>query len=180
MIGTGKQRLIRATRKAVPSGRFLDVGCGHGEMLAIAGEFYDCVGLEPSRQAAEYARAQGFRIIESTLEEAEISAGTFDVVLLDSVIEHVKSPRAFLEKVNRVLKIGGVVAVLTPKLNGPAHFLHGAAWNGFRHGYHTFPFTGKTLGQYLRNAGFEILRRPRRDRWLDDILILWGRKVQDV
>jgi SAM-dependent methyltransferase len=180
MIGTSKQRLIWATRKAVPNGRLLDVGCGNGETLKIASEFYDCFGLEPSSQAAASARARGFPIIESTLEEAEMVAGSFDVVLLDSVIEHVNSPHAFLKKVNRILRIGGVVALLTPKLNGPAHFFHGAAWNGFRHGYHTFLFTGKTLGQCLRDTGFEVLRRPRRDRWLDDILILWGRKLHDA
>ena len=38
----------------------------------------------------------------------------------------------------------------------------------------------RTLGEYLRANGFEVLRRPRRDRWLDDILILWGRKVREA
>ena len=47
---------------------------------------------------------------------------------------------------------------------------------GFRHGWHTFLFTGQTLGRCLEVAGFEVLDRPRRAGLLDDILILWGRK----
>ena len=42
---------------------------------------------------------------------------------------------------------------------------------------HTFLFTGAVLGRALEAAGFEVLKSPRRDRPLDDILILWGRKV---
>ena len=96
--------------------------------------------------------------------------------MLDSVIEHVLSPRAALSKVQALLAPGGVVVLLTPKFGGPAYRRHGADWNGFRHGYHTHLFTGETLGRYLRETGFEVLKNPRRDRMLDDILVLWGRK----
>lgn len=179
-IGTGNERLLRATRKLIPSGRWFDVGCGEGGLLQLASEFYDCSGVEPSSNAAAGARAKGFPVIEGNFEEAKIPARSFDVVTLTSVLEHATSPLTFLHKVNRILKIGGVVVVVTPKLNGPSHLLHGGGWNGFRHGYHTFLFTGKSLSQYLRASGFEVLRRPRRDRILDDILILWGRKVAEV
>src|SRR4030095_12344974 len=73
----------------------------------------------------------------------------------------------------------GVVVIVTPKLNGPTSRLHGAEWNGFRHGYHTFLFTQKTLSQLMREAGFHVRRWPRRNRIFDDILILWGQKVAD-
>jgi hypothetical protein len=58
--------------------------------------------------------------------------------------------------------------------------MHGRGWNGFRHGYHTYLFTGETLTRTLEAAGFEVLSSPRRCRPLDDILILWGRKVRSV
>ena len=180
LIGTGNERLLRATRKIVPSGRWLDVGCGEGGLLQVASEFYDCTGVEPSPKAAAGARAKGFPVIESNFEEATIAPRSYDVVTLTSVLEHATSPLSFLRKVNRILRVGGIVVVVTPKLNGPSHLLHGAAWNGFRHGYHTFLFTGKTLRQHLLASGFEVLRRPRRNRILDDILMLWGRKVVEA
>ncbi len=176
ITGTGKERLLRDTRKAVPSGRFLDIGCGGGRMLRVAAQSYDVTGLEPSPVAAAMTREKGFKVVEETLEETTLPRGSFDVVMLDSVIEHVVSPRAALQKTHELLAPGGVVVLLTPKFEGPSSRRHGADWNGFRHGYHTHLFTGKTLGRYLEEAGFEVLRKPRRDRMFDDILILWGRK----
>lgn len=179
-ISDPRDRLIRATSKAVSSGRLLDVGCGKGEVLSLARKFYDCVGVEPSPQAAAATRDRGIQVIENTFEQAEIERSSFDVVVMDSVIEHVQSPMRVLEKVNSILRMQGVVALKTPKYGGPAYRWHGATWNGFRHGYHTFLFTGDTLGQFLKRAGFEVLRRPRRDRMLDDILALWGRKTREA
>lgn len=175
LLGSSKFRLIKATSKIIPSGTFLDIGCGTGEMLDEAKRYYDCFGLEPSPVAAEIARQKSFPITESTLESADFPS-LFDVITLDSVIEHVVSPTAALNKIHSLLKPGGIVVLLTPKFGGPASTIHGRGWNGFRHGYHTFLFSGKTLSAVLEKTGFEVLRFPKRDRPLDDILILWARK----
>ena len=127
----------------------------------------------------ECAKKTGVHVIQGTLESAGLDKNSFDVVLLDSVIEHVASPAALLRNVYCVLRNRGVVIVVTPKLNGPSHRLHGADWNGFRHGYHTFLFTAKTLRLLMQETGFRVLRWPCRNRILDDILILWGRKMAD-
>src|SRR2546430_765709 len=118
----------------------------------------------------------GFDLIHGTLEAADLEENSFGVVLLGSVVEHGSRPGALLRNANYVLRRGGIVVVATPKLNGPSHYLHGRAWNGFRHGYHTFLFTAKTLRRQLELAGFEVLQHPRRNRILDDILILSGLK----
>ena len=130
IYGTLKERLVRYTRKVMPTGRLLDVGCGEGELMSCAASHYSCVGLEPSAVAAATARSHGFPIIESTLEAAVIDPESFDVVLMDSVIEHVVSPMAALTKVNRILKPGGVVAMLTPKFGGAgvSHAPGGMEW----------------------------------------------------
>jgi 2-polyprenyl-3-methyl-5-hydroxy-6-metoxy-1,4-benzoquinol methylase len=141
---------------------------------------YECVGLEPSAIAADVARGRGFQVFEQTFEEAEIEPGSFDVVTLDAVIEHVKSPTEVLTKVNSILRMNGVVALTTPRFGGLAYRIHRGGWNGFRHGYHTYLFSGNTLGRYLEKTGFQIARRPKRDRPLDDQLILWGIKVREA
>ena len=173
-------RLVWATLRAKRSGRLLDVGAGIGPLLRVAKKYYDCVGLEPSPIATEKLRADGFEVIEAMFEDADIESASFDVVTLDSVIEHVLSPSEILAKINRILRPGGVVMLKTPKFGGPAYRRHGADWNGFRHGYHTFLYSGKTLSALLEKAGFEVFQNPKRDRMLDDILILWGRKVREV
>ena len=142
-----------------------------------AKEYYECVGLEPSPIAARILKENGFSVVQSTFEDARFTESSFDLVILDSVIEHVQSPTEILRKINSVLRMHGVVALRTPKFGGPSCRRHGGGWNGFRHGYHTYLFSARTLGAYLEKMGFRVLNRPRRDRMLDDILILWAEKV---
>ena len=175
LFGTSKSRLIKATRKVCPGGKLLDVGCGTGTLLDEAKPYFECYGLEPSPIAAKQCREKGYNVVEDYFENVTFE-NYFDAITMDSVIEHVASPTQFLIQVHGFLKPGGVVAILTPKYGGPASTRHGAGWNGFRHGYHTFLFSGKTLSALLEKTGFEVLSHPKRDRILDDILILWGRK----
>ena len=176
LFGAARWRLVRQTMRARRGGRLLDVGCGMGWLLEAARPHYECVGLEPSPRAAGGARSRGFEVIESTMEDAAIEPESFDVVTMDAVLEHVVDPVAVLRKAHRSLRGGGVVAVKVPKLHGPSHRRHGREWNGFRVGYHTTMFTGATLDTAFRAAGLEPLQSPRRDRPLDDILLLWARK----
>ncbi|MFW6169010.1 MAG: class I SAM-dependent methyltransferase [Planctomycetota bacterium] len=180
VFGTAVQRLVRTTYRIKPGGRLLDIGCGDGRLLSEASRYYECEGLEPSCVAVERARQRGLNIIESCFEPAEIPSGSYDVVTLDAVLEHVADPVDLLRKVNRILKPRGVVTVKVPKLWGPSHRRHGREWNGYRLGYHLTMFSGRTMDAVLSAAGFSALRRFRRDRVLDDILIVWGRKVHEA
>ncbi|HEY5311873.1 MAG TPA: class I SAM-dependent methyltransferase, partial [Pirellulales bacterium] len=165
LLGSSAERLVRATHRLLPRGRFLEVGCGDGMLLPIVRRYYaEVVGLEPSPLGAAKARQRGLQVIESTFEAADVPPESFDVILMDAVIEHLGSPLAVLRQANGILRPGGVIVMRTPKFGGPAYRMHGRAWNGFRHGYHTFLFDGSTLGALLEKAGFEVLRKPRRDR----------------
>ena len=126
--------------------------------------------------AAAEIRKKGYEVIESMLEDADLPDESFDVVTMDAVIEHVYDPIDALRQIHRCLKPGGVVALKTPKYGGLSNRLHKREWNGYRVGYHTFLFSGRSLGECMKAAGFEVLSSPKRDRPLDDILILWGRK----
>lgn len=180
MFGTWLERLIRQTRQAQPWGRLLDIGCGTGDLLWEASRYYQCDGLEPSPQAAEHARQRGFRVVVDCLEPARISSATYDVITLCSVLEHVRDPVDVLRKVNRILRPGGIVSVTVPKLWGPSHRRHRREWNGYRVGYHLTMFSGQTMDAVMSAAGLAPLHRPRRDRMLDDILTVWGRKVREA
>jgi len=180
IFGTRLERLVRQTRQAQPHGRLIDVGCGAGQLLSEASRYWQCHGLEPSVAAAEQARQRGFEVIADSFERAAIASASYDVVTLIGVLEHVLDPVDVLRKANRILKPRGVVVVKVPKLWGPAHRRHGREWNGYRVGYHLTMFSGKTMNAVLCAAGFAPLDRPRRDRMLDDILLVWGRKVREA
>ncbi len=180
LFGTAKERLVRQTHSVVRGGKLLDIGCGPGKILKIAQRWYECHGVEPSERAVGACKEMGFHVTHGMFEDVELPGAHYDVALMDAVLEHVFEPVEILKKVNRVLKPGGVLVVKVPKLWGPAHRMHGREWNGYRVGYHTFLYTGKTLGAIMNAAGFQVLKKPKRDRPLDDLLALWGRKVREV
>lgn len=63
--------------------RILEVGCGDGGRLAYLASRYgaDCVGLDPSADAAAAARASGIQVIQGTAESLPFDGRAFDVVI---------------------------------------------------------------------------------------------------
>src|SRR5437868_4314056 len=123
-------RMKRATAKiyldeiekyrGADSGRLLEIGCGPGDFLLQARERgYDVTGIEINAQAVARARQTvpaPARVIEGTLENAGLEHERFDVCVLSDVIEHVRNPVRFLEKLRHVLAPGAALFVTTPSL----------------------------------------------------------------
>lgn len=180
LVGSKKERFYRQCKQAVSSGRFLDVGCGSGILMDLASEDFDeVVGVEPSPVACQIVREKGYRVFEGLLEDVQLEPSYYDMIAMDAVIEHVLDPIDIMQRCRDALRPGGYLGMVTVKLDGPANRYRGAGWNGYRHGWHTILFNEKTLQDCLDKAGFEYVRRPRRARPLDDILILWGRRPLD-
>ncbi|HNA89656.1 MAG TPA: methyltransferase domain-containing protein, partial [Anaerolineales bacterium] len=80
--------------------KVLDIGCGGGLFLSrMKLEGADVLGIELSDTRAYYAKTKhGFEVIKRTIEDEYWTAyhGTFDIVTLWDVIEHVNYPQATL------------------------------------------------------------------------------------
>jgi 2-polyprenyl-3-methyl-5-hydroxy-6-metoxy-1,4-benzoquinol methylase len=110
------ERLLPANRR-----RLLDVGSGPGVFLEHGrSRGWAVRGVEPSSQAAAHARANGLDITQAFLDERVASElGTFDVVHMNEVLEHLPDPRAILQLVDRLLNPGGLVALMVPNDYSP-------------------------------------------------------------
>jgi 2-polyprenyl-3-methyl-5-hydroxy-6-metoxy-1,4-benzoquinol methylase len=96
----------------------LDIGCGGGLFLSkLKAEGADVTGIELSDTRAFYAKEKhGFEVIKRTIEDNYWSEfhGTFDIVTLWDVIEHVNYPFATLQAAAKMLKPGGILLIDTP------------------------------------------------------------------
>ena len=89
-----------------------DVGAGYGIFLEELGKLFPdarLYGVEPSPELSARCREIGIETLESTAEHSGEWAGRFDLVISSEVIEHVYSPRGFIEALARLLKPGGRV-----------------------------------------------------------------------
>jgi 2-polyprenyl-3-methyl-5-hydroxy-6-metoxy-1,4-benzoquinol methylase len=157
-----RETRLRATKSQVElvkkyngDGHLLDIGCGEGFFLLTASKFgYATKGVEPSRDAAAYARKEfGLDIEAKPFEALRFPENHFDVVTLWQVLEHMPYPLMVLKEVHRILKPGGMLVITTPDIEGiPARILKKRWWCITR--LHINQFTTRTLMTIFRNAGF--------------------------
>ena len=108
---------LRAVLKyKLPPGKSLELGAAHGGFVAtlrLAG--FDATGLELSPWIAQFARDTfGVPMLQGPVEKQALGAGTFDVVAMMDVIEHLPDPAGTLTACARLLRPDGVLVVQTP------------------------------------------------------------------
>lgn len=162
--------LDQAERLAGGSGgRLLDIGAGRGELLKIARERgWEAVGLEPSATFAQYAaRYSGAEIRGESIERAGFEPGSFDVVILSGVLEHLYDPSGTVGETARVLRPGGALFIDVPNETG-LYFRVGNLYQRLRGRdwavnlsptfapFHVFGFSAKSLRALLSKHGLSV------------------------
>ncbi len=144
-------------------GRLLEVGCGEGDLLALAEtDGWDVTGLEYSSAACDRARHRVKRgqVLCGELRDAALPAGQFDLCVISDVLEHVRSPLDFLREIHRVLKPGGTLFVATPSTDSWSARLLRQNWMEFKT-EHLAYFDRQTLQTALFKTGFrEVIVQP--------------------
>jgi len=101
----------------LPPARILEVGCAHGAYVALlrwAG--FDAVGTELSPWVARFAEETfGVRVLAGQIEDQDFKEESFDVIVLNDVIEHLPDPLRTLGHCSRLLARGGFFVVQTPE-----------------------------------------------------------------
>ncbi|GFK92920.1 putative S-adenosylmethionine-dependent methyltransferase/MSMEI_2290 [Fundidesulfovibrio magnetotacticus] len=136
--------------------RVLEIGCLHAHLLHGLRQWgHEVQGADICESARHYARrAYGITVHPGGTPPEEL-AGSYDVIILAHVIEHVLDPVAFLEGLARFLAPGGILLVETPGLDTPLYSLFKAAYNMVRPPEHISFFDARTLREALRLAGLE-------------------------
>jgi len=104
-------------RKSHPrGGKFLDVGCGVGMLLArfTNDKAFKFEGVEYSHHAADEARTRADVVHVGNIEELGLESNSYDGLTSMYVLEHVAEPLQVLEEIYRLCKPGGTVFLAVP------------------------------------------------------------------
>ncbi|MGC3968900.1 MAG: class I SAM-dependent methyltransferase [Pirellulales bacterium] len=174
-----------ARRNILPAARVCDIGCGNGGMLRrLAGDGYEVAGMDPDADACKAARAAGLDVVQGTAEQlpAELAAGSFDVVTMMHVLEHVLQPTLAVQSIASLLKSGGRFIVETPNNACLGLREAGITWRWLDVPRHLNFFTPESLQAVCRAAGLEIeaveftgFTRQFQYDWLADEQEIHGR-----
>ncbi|MBI4574150.1 MAG: class I SAM-dependent methyltransferase [candidate division NC10 bacterium] len=143
-------------RKFKPKGSLLEVGCMYGFLLALARDAgFDCHGVEISKKVATHAREElHLDVHAGALESAHFPEGSFDVVFMSHVIEHLEDPLGALEKTVSLLKKDGVLLLKCPNFDSLMARITRHGWWWIAPPEHLYHFTPRSLGKSLGRAGF--------------------------
>jgi SAM-dependent methyltransferase len=148
------QRRFEIIERIKGTGTVLDVGCGSGEALEVAGQRgWIGVGVEPVEASAERARSRGLTVRTGTLSDANLPLRSFDLVAAWHVLEHILDPVAFLSELARYARPGGLVAVEVPNWRHRSRRVRGRDWDQLCPLEHLSHFTPRTLRRTMRRAG---------------------------
>ena len=151
----------------LPSGRrrLLDIGSGFGAFLLCGAERgWEVLGVEPSLPASEYASSRGLNVVQGFYDgKMAERLGTFDVVHLDHVLEHIPNPIQFLEWIRSSLAPGGLLFLTVPNDFNPFQKTL-AETCGYRPwwvipNHHINYFDFDTLPALLERHGFEVVAK---------------------
>lgn len=154
--------------------RLLDVGCGMGYFLKEARScHWECSGIDLSPRAAELAEKHfGLKVDTGAIEPGTYPDGSFDVVTMWDVIEHLRDPAAVIRACKGVLRPGGILAIKTPDEDSLFKRFARGLYKGslrlfrsqLRYVYyipHYFSYTEGALREFLRVNGFDVVKVVR-------------------
>lgn len=160
MVPTFETYLRRIAKHTAPGPRktLMDVGAATGFFLNLARQAgWETAGIEPSESAASLGRAKGLDVKTGILVPGVYAAGSFDVITMWDVIEHLPDPKATMQLVIDLLKPGGVVAINTPDASSLWAKFMGPRWHLLCPPEHLCLFSPKSLGSLLRDQGMSVL-----------------------
>ncbi|KAI9760221.1 MAG: hypothetical protein M1840_002583 [Geoglossum simile] len=156
----------------LPHMRILDVGCGPGTITAdfaamvpeglVTGLEHAPDVLEQARSTAAARALDNVRFVVGDVHKLDFPDGTFDIVHVHQVLQHVGDPVRALREMRRVTKPGGIVAardadyegtIWYPDVDGMSDwarlYLRVSRFNGGE------PNAGRRLLVWARQAGFD-------------------------
>jgi SAM-dependent methyltransferase len=142
--------MARVIRPA-PAARILEVGCGTGHNFDMLGRFGTVEAIEIDDGARALAEQRlGRTIMTAPLPALDgVADGTYDVIALLDVLEHISDDVASLQSLKRKLKPGGKI-LLTVPANPWMWSAHDLAHHHHRR------YTQKSLNRVIARAGLKV------------------------
>ncbi len=158
-----RRRVERWTRERGTTGNVLEVGCGHGWMLAaLRKRGWNVVGLERTDESARHAR----EVLGLDVHVGDVDVlgaeGQFDLIIMNQVLEHLADPMRRLQASARLLRPGGWLIVGVPNLDSWQFRYSQEHWVQLDIPRHLGHFTPAALDGALQRAGlqFDHIRFP--------------------
>lgn len=148
---TFNRLLATLEARQATGGDLLEIGCGYGYFLeAATTSFRSLTATDMSEEAVRRARATGADVFLGGIDAVPM-ARRFDLVVALHVLEHVYSPRQFIQQLLSRVKPGGHLLVAVPDMGSIWRRLLGSHWPSFKYPEHIVFYDEGTLRSLLQS-----------------------------
>ena len=140
------------------NGSILDIGAGTGLFLKRFKEKdWKIEGVELSKEACKFAKKMfGIDLKSGDFLDQNFAKRSFNLVTLNSSLEHLYRPKETLAKIWDVLTKRGLLVITVPNIDSFGARIFGKEWYALQPPTHLYHFTPKTLSSMLFSTGFKV------------------------
>ena len=151
-----RRALQRLSGAGVTSGRLLEIGVGSGSLLASAQKKgFRVEGIDLSEPVARAAsKRHGIKVQCGSIANLK-PTHTYDVIVMNHVLEHVASPVEFVTQAVDLLSPNGYILIAVPNIKSLEARLPG--WNSYEP-YHLLYFDASTLSRVVSEVGLSKVK----------------------
>jgi 2-polyprenyl-3-methyl-5-hydroxy-6-metoxy-1,4-benzoquinol methylase len=136
--------------------RSLDIVCGAGRIVRAFKQLgWEATGIDLSNKAISAGKNLGLDLRISGIEDS--SLGTFEVITVFHILEHLQSPKAFLNQCAVRLVRKGHMLIEVPNYGSRAAKKMRQTWPYLFPDLHLYQFTIDILNRYLLQADLEVV-----------------------
>ena len=139
----------------------IDIGCGEGRLCYELWQhgWQTVIGLDVSTPRVMRARTRypHLSFYNAEIGEIGVPPGSFDLMVMDNVIEHLPNPLAMVRELGRYLAPSGRLIIITPNMESGHFRLLGSRWTPELAPHaHVYLFTPRSLHQLVCVAGLRV------------------------
>jgi len=154
------RREIRIFKKLNPNiANVLEIGCSFGRYLKALRDFggFNVTGIEIDGDCCRRGKAEfNLEIINSDLLAAGFKPESFDLIVMNHVLEHLYNPAEVLAEISKVLRSGGILSIKTPNADTLERKFFKNFWFPYEAPRHIFLFSPETLKKILSASGLSV------------------------
>lgn len=159
---TNLKHKYQLASKGINVGTLLDIGCGVGDFLHTAETHgWDCLGVEPSEDAKAIAQKRMKGKIISSEELETLSDGSFDLITMWHVLEHVDDLKWQIAQLQRLVKPSGRVVIALPNYKSYDGQYYKELWAAYDVPRHLNHFNRNTLAKMFKTIGLELIKMDK-------------------
>lgn len=139
--------------------RLLEIGSAYGFFMDLVRNRFEVVqGFDISQSSTEYAREHlKLDVRNEDFLKYDFGSEHFDVICLWDTIEHLRDPHLYLEKISRLTKKDGLIALTTGDIESINARWRKEKWRLVHPPTHLYYFSKRSMEKLLSRYGFQVV-----------------------